>query len=104
MKDNIHIELWDSSNRREIVRKISCAHEMDTSFESCWPMADGYLKKISLKPGFAIYLMDWDPGTGFTMNASVQPAGFGFKFFISGKMKYQNCAVKQGNFQGNRVF
>ncbi len=95
MKNNIHIELWDSSNRCEIVRESPCAHEMDTSFESCWPMADGYLKKIRLKPGLAIYIMDWDPGPGFTMNASIRNAGFGFKFFISGKMKYQNCAVNQ---------
>ncbi len=95
MKNNIQIELWHSGNRREIVREIPCTHEMDNSFESCWPMADGYLKKIRLKPGLNIYIMDWNPEIGFTMNASVWPAGFGFKFFISGKMKYQNCSVNE---------
>lgn len=95
MEDNIHIELWNPSQRREVVRETPCAHELDTPFESCWPMADGYLKKIHLKPGLYIYLMDWNPGIGFTMNASVWPAGFGFKFFISGRMKYQNCAVNE---------
>ena len=93
MEDSIHIELWNPSQRREVVSETPCAHELDTSFESCWPMADGYLKKIHLKPGLDIFVMDWNPGTGFTMNASIWPSGFGFKFFISGRMKYQNCAV-----------
>ena len=93
MKNSTHIELWGSGKQHEVIKETPCAHELDTPFESCWPMADGYLKKINLKPGLDLYIMDWDPGTGFTMNASVWPAGFGFKFFISGEMKYQNCAV-----------
>nr|WP_319395849.1 AraC family transcriptional regulator [uncultured Desulfobacter sp.] len=93
MEDSIHIELLDPSQRCKVVRERPSAHGLDTSFESRWPMADGYLKKIRLKPGLDIYVMDWSPGIGFTMNAAVRHAGFGFKFFISGKMKYQNSAV-----------
>jgi len=95
MGNSIQIELWDSHQRREAVRETFCAHKLDTPFESCWPMADGYLKKIHLKPGFDIYVMDWDPGTGFTMSAPAWPTGFGFKFFISGQMRYQNCAINE---------
>ena len=92
------IKLVRSKGGYEAVGEEPCAHKMDTAFESCWPMGDGYLKKIHLRQGLDLYIMNWDPGSGLKMNSHAWPAGFGFKFFISGKMRYQNCAVQEEMF------
>jgi AraC-like DNA-binding protein len=91
----MNFELVTSKEICREIREMPCAHEMDSAFESLWPMGDGYLKKICLRPGFDLYIMDCDLVSGTKMQSLAWPTGFGFKFFISGAMRYRNRAVNE---------
>jgi AraC family transcriptional activator of pyochelin receptor len=91
----MNIQLLKSGGGHEVAREVPAMHKMDTAFESFWQLDGGYLKKIRFKPGFDLYVMDYDPEGHLKMYSHAWPTGFGFKFFLSGAMKYLNCAVKE---------
>jgi AraC-like DNA-binding protein len=91
----MNIQLLKTGGSYKTVREVPATHKMDTSFESSWPLNRGYLKKIRFKPGFDLYVMDYDPEDHLKMYSNTWPTGFGFKFFLSGTMKYKNRTIKE---------
>ncbi len=57
------------------------------------PRVCGHMDVVGLRPGFALYLTDYAPTTPIVMASDSWPAGFGWIFFLSGKIKYHHYSL-----------
>lgn len=55
-------------------------------------MGSGVMKEVALRPGFNLFLMDYELSSPFTMHSDSWPSGFSFTFFISGKISYRHTS------------
>jgi AraC family transcriptional activator of pyochelin receptor len=90
------ISIGETGRRFEKINERQSVHQKDTDFETCWQLPEsvghGHLIRVQLKPGLDLYVMNYDPKSVFQMTSNAWPSGFGFKFFLSGTMKYENRA------------
>ncbi|MCP4116934.1 MAG: helix-turn-helix transcriptional regulator [Desulfobacteraceae bacterium] len=92
------IRIKKNAGDYEKTHETGAFHERDTAFETCWrlpsDLGNGYLRKTTFKPGLDLYVMDYDLKKSLIINSDSWPSGFGFKFFLAGKMRYKNCSLR----------
>ncbi len=57
------------------------------------PHVCGHMKVVGLRPGFALYLTDYAPTAPIVMTSDSWPTGFGWIFFLSGKIQYHHYSL-----------